>query len=58
MSPDFVDTNARNPGPAVLGHDPVILPDQRRKAKRKVEDVGVVDFPDRPMLPFVRNPSR
>jgi hypothetical protein len=58
MTPNLVDTDARNPGPAVLGHDPVVLPDQRRKAKTAVESMGVVDFPDRPLLPFVTNPSR
>jgi hypothetical protein len=55
---NFLDTNARNPGPAVLGHGPVVLPDQRKKVRDAVEGAGVVSFRDDPALPFVKNPSR
>jgi hypothetical protein len=55
---DSLDTGARNPGPGVLGHDPVVLPDQRKKVRDAVESTGVVSFRDDPALPFVENPNR
>jgi len=55
---DLLDTNARNPGPAVLGHDPVVLPGPRERVKDAVNDTGVVNFRDDPALPFLENPSR
>jgi len=56
--PDFINTDSRNPGPAVLGHDPVIAPEQREAVKEAVESTGAVDFPDRPVLPWLENPNR
>lgn len=55
--PDFINTNARNPGPAILGHDPVIAPDARESVKEAVEGTGAVDFRDSPALPWLENPS-
>jgi len=55
---DLLDTNARNPGPAVLGHDPVVLPGPRERVKDAVNQTGVVNFRDDPALPFLENPSR
>lgn len=40
-------------GPAALGHDPVILEEQREKVLDTVEGVGIVKFRDSPLLPFV-----
>jgi hypothetical protein len=40
-------------GPAALGHDPVVLENQRRKVLDTVEKSGVVKFRDDPLLPFL-----
>lgn len=40
-------------GPAILGHDPVVLEEQREKALDTVESVGVVSFRDDPLLPML-----
>ena len=58
--PNLLNTDAENPGPRVLGHDPVVLPDQRNKIVDKVNDVGVVRFRESgdPALPFLKNPLK
>lgn len=40
-------------GPAALGHDPVVLEEQREQVLEKIEQTGVVDFRDDPLLPFL-----
>lgn len=42
-------------GPAALGHEPLVGGEQRKKALKKIEDVGVVNFreSDDPLLPFL-----
>lgn len=45
-----------NPGPAALGHDPVIAGDARKKALDAVEGTGVVSFRDEPALPWLKDP--
>lgn len=52
---DLIDTDARNPGPGILGHDPVVLPDVRNKVTDTVEGTGIVEFRDDPALPWVEN---
>ena len=49
---------ADNPGPAILGHDPVVLGEQRRKALDTIEGTGVVNFrsSNDPALPFIKDP--
>jgi hypothetical protein len=42
-----------NPGPAALGHDPVVLGDQRKAALDAVEETGVVSFRNDPALPWL-----
>lgn len=42
-----------NPGPALLGHDPVVLGDQRKAALDAVEGTGVVSFREDPALPWL-----
>lgn len=56
--PDLINERARNPGPAVLGHDPVVLPSARKKITDAVEGTGAVEFRDDPALPWLRNPKR
>jgi len=42
-------------GPRALGHDPLVLGEQRDKAVRKIEETGIVKFRRKgdPLLPFV-----
>lgn len=49
---------AEYPGPAALGHDPVVLGDQRRKVLDTIEGTGVVSFRAKgdPALPFLKDP--
>ena len=56
--PDLLDTDVRNPGPAVLGHDPVVAPEVREQLKDAVEGTGAVDFRETPALPWLQNPNR
>jgi len=56
--PDLIDTDARNPGPDVLGHDPVFLPEARKTVTETIERSGVVEFRDDPALPWLSNPNR
>lgn len=44
-----------NPGPAILGHDPVVAGDARKQALDAVESTGVVNFRDNtdPALPWL-----
>ena len=42
-----------NPGPAALGHDPLVAPDARETVLNTVEQTGVVDFRDDPALPWL-----
>lgn len=57
---NLLNTDARNPGPRALGHDPVVLPEQRKKLIDTIEKSGVVKFrrSGDPALPFVKNPKR
>jgi len=55
---EIFDEDARNPGPAALGHDPVVLPEVREKAVETVESTGLVSFRNSPALPFIENPNR
>jgi len=57
---DVVDKSAmalveigQNPGPAVLGHDPIVVPEARETALGAVEQTGVVSFRDDPALPWL-----
>lgn len=50
---DFIDTDARTPGPDALGHDPVIAPDARETVTDAIEGTGVVEFRDDPLLPWL-----
>jgi len=43
----------RNPGPAALGHDPVVAGDARKKALNAIEGTGAVSFRDDPALPWL-----
>jgi len=54
---DLLDTEAENPGPDVLGHDPVVAPNARRAVTDAIESVGVVEFRDDPALPWLKNPN-
>lgn len=40
-------------GPAALGHDPVVLEEQREQVLEMVEETGVVSFREDPLLPFM-----
>lgn len=40
-------------GPAALGHEPVVLPEQRKKVLDTVEKTGAVSFRNSPLLPFM-----
>jgi hypothetical protein len=40
-------------GPAALGHDPVVLKEQREKVLDTVESAGVVQFRDKEALPIL-----
>lgn len=55
---DLLDTEARNPGPAVLGHDPVLLSGPREAVTEAVENTGAISFRDDPALPWLKNPSQ
>lgn len=39
-------------GPAALGHDPVVLKEQREKVLDKIEESGAISFRDNPMFPY------
>jgi len=42
-------------GPRALGHEPLVLPNQRERVVEAVDSVGVVGFrdTDNPALPFL-----
>lgn len=42
-----------NPGPAVMGHDPIVVGDARKKALNVVENTGAVSFRDDPAFPWL-----
>jgi len=60
MGRDVADV-PKNPGPAALGHQPLIgsvrrkqgLPVIREKVAEKVDGTDAVDLPDDPVLPFL-----
>lgn len=49
---DLIDIGD-NPGPAALGHDPVVAGDIRKSALDTVEQTGVVRFRRDPALPWI-----
>jgi len=42
-----------NPGPAILGHDPLVAGDARKSLLEKIEGTGVASFRDDPALPWL-----
>lgn len=42
-----------NPGPAALGHDPVVAGDARKRVLDTIEGTGAVEFRDDPALPWL-----
>lgn len=42
-----------NPGPAALGHDPIVAGDARKRVLEAVEGTGAVEFRDDPALPWL-----
>lgn len=38
-------------GPAALGHDPVVLGDQRKRLRDRINEMGVVNLREDPLIP-------
>lgn len=45
-------------GPAVLGHDPVILGEQRKEIRDRFNELGIVQFREDPLIPPLNDLSQ